>query len=210
MAPLKVIVFDLYNTLLCISKKNSPYKDILRISPKPAATWEYIVTRYFTETEYLLKNLHMKGLIDTNIDQEVFQEKIKSELGSVELYPEVSGILEEIKKQGYKLGVISNLTTPYISPFFRHDLDKLVDYIVFSCELGYTKPSPEIYRQLLKQAICDFKELSFENMLMVGNSYPNDVRAPKELGMKAILLNRLGTKQKGEEICSLSELFNYM
>lgn len=212
MVPLKIIVFDLYDTLLYRSKKSSPYIDILRSShkDKKAATWEHILTRYFSNTEHLFNNLERKGLIFEGIDQIRFQEKLEAELQEIRIYPDVLDSLIELKKQGYKLGVISNLATPYIAPFINFGMDTLIDYIVFSCEIGFSKPSPEIYNQLLKKAIRDFKQISFKEMLMIGNNYVQDVQIPREMGMQALFLDRLGLNKKGVTIRSLHELFVYI
>ncbi len=212
MVPLKIIIFDLYDTLLYRSKKLSPYTAILRSSHKNkrAATWEYILTHYFSNTEQLFNNLERKGLIVEGVDRECFQVKLETELQEIRIYPDVLASLTELRKQGYKLGVISNLATPYIAPFINFGMDALIDYIVFSCEIGFSKPSPEIYNQLFKKAICDYKTISFNEMLMIGNNYNHDVLIPKKIGMQTLLLDRLGSNQKKGEISSLIELFRYL
>lgn len=212
MAPLKVIIFDLYDTLLYRSKRLSPYRDIIRFSHKDKrlATWDYILTHYFSDTKHLFNNLERKGLILEGVDQEHFQEKLKADLEEIKIYPEVFVSLKELKKQGYKLGVISNLSSPYILPFIDLRMDTIIDYIIFSCETGFSKPSPEIYKELFKKAMCDFKTLSFKEMLMIGNNYFQDVRVPRQMGMQALLLDRFGSQQKGVKISSLSELFVYI
>ncbi len=212
MAPLKVIIFDLYDTLLYRSKKLSPYTAILRSSHKNkrAATWEHILTHYFPNSGHLFNSLERKGLIFEGLNKKLFQEKLDVELEKIKIYPDVLDSLKELKKQGYKLGVISNLATPYIKPFFTNELDRLIDYIIFSCEIGFTKPSPVIYDQLLKKAICDYKTISFSEMLMIGNNFNHDVWVPKQIGMQALLLDRSGSMQKGVKISSLSELCIYL
>lgn len=210
MAHLKIIIFDVYSTLLCILKKCSPYKEILKVSPKPAATREYIVTRYFHDSFKLCSSLEKIGLVNTKIDLDIFTAKLQTELQSITMYDGVKEVLLRLKQQGYRLGAISNVATPYISAFYQHNFDNIIDYSIFSCEVGFAKPSPEIYEQLWKLAIRDFRQIGFEEMLMIGNNYIQDVSVPRKMGMQALFLDRFGLNKKCEEIHSLSEIFAYL
>lgn len=206
MAPLKVIIFDVYNTLLYISKKSFPYREIVRASRKPRAVMEYILTHEFFPIERLNKKLENKGLIDQNFDVDLFISKIQEEVASVEKYSEVSQTINTLKQKGYKLAVISNVSSPYILPFNRYNLHNDIDYKVFSCEIGCTKPSYEIYDQVRKLALRHYNKIDFSEMLMIGDNYINDVEMPINLGMQALHLQRSG---KGD-VNSLDSVIKYL
>jgi len=56
---------------------------------------------------------------------------------------------------------------------------------VASCEHGYNKPHPSIFRTALR-----LLAVSPEEALMVGDSYTHDIEGAKAVGMKAVLLRR--------------------
>lgn len=206
MAHLKVIIFDVYNTLLYISKKSSPYREIVEASLKPRAAMEYILTHEFLAIERLCNNLENKGLLGQNFAIDSFISKIQKEISSVKKYPEVSKVINTLKQKGYKLGVISNLSCPYTLPFNNYNFNNDFDYKVFSCEIGCTKPSYEIYDQVRKLALRHFNTIDFPEMMMIGNNYINDVETPRNLGMQVMHLQRNG---KGD-ISSLDEVIQYL
>jgi HAD superfamily hydrolase (TIGR01549 family) len=54
---------------------------------------------------------------------------------------------------------------------------------VFSDEIGYSKPAPEVFRRAAELADCPLSE-----MLHIGDREHNDVAGPKSLGARAVLL----------------------
>ncbi|WP_116064658.1 HAD family hydrolase [Cohnella phaseoli] len=59
------------------------------------------------------------------------------------------------------------------------------EYVFISEVIGYEKPSPEIYHYVLSMT-----SLPPEQVLVVGDSWTNDVAAPIQEGLKAIWLNK--------------------
>jgi len=64
-------------------------------------------------------------------------------------------LLESLRAQGYRLGVISNTVGEpgaFLRPIIASmELDRFVETFVFSDELPWTKPAPEIFRVALSQ-----------------------------------------------------------
>jgi len=114
---------------------------------------------------------------------EVFQAFGTADLW--EVYPEVPGVLRELKAQGYELGVISNFDTRFYKIFRGLELDHYFDSITISSLAGATKPSPKIFQYALDQHAVDP-----EDAVHVGDSQKEDVDGARQAKLRAILVDR--------------------
>ncbi len=101
------------------------------------------------------------------------------------LYEDALPVLEELRRHGLKLGLISNGSRD-LDEFVRHHALE-VDCAVGSRDFGRTKPHPEIFRRAL--ALLDVEA---EETAMVGDSWEDDIEGARALGMRAFLLDRDG------------------
>jgi len=87
----------------------------------------------------------------------------------------------KLKKQGYKIAILSNQW--YISKKAKvpEKLSKRFDFVVISCDVGCRKPFPEIYNILLKKLKTDP-----ETCLFIDDT-PENLSPAKKLGMNTIL-----------------------
>ena len=117
-----------------------------------------------------------------------------------ELYDDVVPALRELRRDGLKLGLISN-TSRDLGAFVRHfEVD--VDAWIASGSYGKVKPSPLIFRAALELVGCEA-----ESAVMVGDSPSDDIAGARAVGMDAILLDRSGRfPDERDRISSLLEL----
>ncbi|MBD0290367.1 MAG: HAD family hydrolase [Thermoleophilia bacterium] len=102
-----------------------------------------------------------------------------------ELYDDVPPVLEELRRHGLRIGLVSN-TSRDLDAFIRHfALD--VDAWISSGTHGKVKPSPTIFR-----AVLEMLGVPAERAAMVGDSPDDDVDGARALGMRAYLLDREG------------------
>lgn len=102
-------------------------------------------------------------------------------------YPEVLATLDELRKSGYHLGIISNashslpdtLRTAGLMPFF--------DTITYSFDVGAEKPDVRIFRRAIASA-----NAVEERSVHVGDSFEADYVGARRAGLHAILLQRDG------------------
>ena len=122
------------------------------------------------------------------------------EAAQFELYDDVLPVLDELRRSGLRLGLISN-TSRDLGAFVRHfALD--VDAWLASGSYGKVKPSPLIFRAALELVGCEP-----EAALMVGDSPRDDIAGARTVGMRALLLDRAGVFPDAlERIESLTEL----
>jgi len=113
---------------------------------------------------------------------------------SRELFPESRTILEQLKASGYHLGLISNNNDFLLKVLAYHGLDKLLDSVTYSQEVGAEKPAPQIFSKALERAHCAASEA-----VHVGDSLIADVEGAQRSGMQAIWLNR--TDEPGATNC---------
>lgn len=92
-------------------------------------------------------------------------------------------VLKRLKETGYVTGVISN-TRLLIPRIFlqKKGLDKYLDAIVLSREVGYLKPHPKIFEAALRST-----NVKPEESMYVGDVLEIDVYGSKRLGMIGVL-----------------------
>ena len=118
----------------------------------------------------------------------VLTEKFKGFMPMVETwvdYPETKDILQELRKRGFTLGVISNATELVNRVLDNLDLTKNFDFVIVSDEVGVNKPSAEIFKMAAVKA-----RTSPNRMLYIGDRVSTDVKGAVDAGMNAILVDR--------------------
>jgi putative hydrolase of the HAD superfamily len=109
-----------------------------------------------------------------------------------ELYDDVLPALGALRAGGLKLGLISN-THRSLEAFQSHfELDGLISVAVSSCEHGYNKPHPSIFRTALR-----LMAVPPDEAVMVGDSFLHDIEGARAVGMRGILLQRGGMSPDG-------------
>jgi putative hydrolase of the HAD superfamily len=98
--------------------------------------------------------------------------------------PDVIPTLRQLRAWGLKLGLVSNTAWPAAA--HDPDLDKFgikeyLDCRIYSCELGWEKPAPQIF-----QAALDCMGLPPEEIAFVGDFLRYDVKGAQAMGMKGI------------------------
>jgi putative hydrolase of the HAD superfamily len=100
-----------------------------------------------------------------------------------ELFADVLPVLEELRRAGLRIAVVSNGIRDLNAFVAHHRLD--VDAIVDSRSHGRVKPHPTIF-----QAALAALAVAPEDAVMVGDSLDEDVEGARALGMRAILIDR--------------------
>ena len=94
-------------------------------------------------------------------------------------------ILGYLKKQGLKIGIVSNTIFPerfHLSELKRFRLYPYLDFHVFSSTVSVRKPHPRIFQQALDNLMVDASQAVF-----VGDRLVEDVGGAQQAGMKGIL-----------------------
>jgi putative hydrolase of the HAD superfamily len=115
-----------------------------------------------------------------------FGEAMRSRLPI--LYPNIEATLTRLRVQGYRIGLVSNTGRTW-GRYLRPIQDELgigrqFDVRVFSDEVGWRKPRPEIFQRAL-----DGLELGPEAVVHIGDDVSADIAGAKAIGMRAIWFN---------------------
>jgi putative hydrolase of the HAD superfamily len=102
-----------------------------------------------------------------------------------ELYEDTVPVLGELRRAGVKIGLLTNSSRDVHAFALHHGLD--VDAAVGSLDHGKTKPHASIFR-----AVLDLLEVEPRDAVMVGDTVADDIDGARAIGMRAILVDRLG------------------
>lgn len=122
-------------------------------------------------------------------EYEMILEKLREGASSrvLEAYPEVPGVLADLRARGLRLGICSNWDWDLTQAVDEAGLADLVDVQVSSAWAGARKPHPRIFEHTLTKlgvepAAC----------LFVGDTWGPDVAGPRAMGMTPLYLSRDG------------------
>jgi HAD superfamily hydrolase (TIGR01662 family) len=233
VAPIKAVLFDMFDTLMLIEKDHAFY------SPSLHGSWEFLaangVSAEFEEFEkaYVSVRDAIFAKADPELLEPHFNLRIAGALKRLGYYCDVSSPLvvgatdafcerfmtfvridehaEAVLRKlhgKYKLGIVSNYAIPECVTRLleRQNLTELFDIVIVSGAVNRRKPHPEIYQKALQHM-----GIKPEETVFVGDTVDADVQGAKAVGMKTIYLER--RKQEDAEkavpdwtIKSLSDL----
>lgn len=120
-------------------------------------------------------------------------------------FKETIDLLEKLKKEGYKIALISNtdcFTTDEVLD--KYDLRKYFDEIILSYKVNMLKTNPKMYEMILKKLKVDKSDA-----LVVGDSIETDMNGAKDAGINAVLVDRRGRREFNPKIKDLDELESF-
>lgn len=181
--------YKIYDRVLRAHGIVRPLKDIAEAHDRAAGYLDFdmeveLGTRFWTEFNMLF--LSALGINENAID---LARKIDSEWwehADVELFPDVLPVLEDLKKHGYFLGVVSNAFENDI----KHIMRKVNLVGFFDIEVGMDtfhsrKPDEHIFLRTLERI-----DVPPDAVLFVGDSVELDYDGARKVGMKAVLIDR--------------------
>jgi 2-haloacid dehalogenase len=101
-------------------------------------------------------------------------------------FPEVRSSLDEARRRGWKLGVLSNTDDDYIAAS-QVQIGVLFDEVVVAQEIGSYKPSHKHWEEFFART-----RAPREGHVHVAASLFHDVKPCNELGLRSVWVNRLG------------------
>ena len=194
MMKTKAVVFDAYGTLFDVNSAAKRCKD------KIGAKWETFANFWrTTQLEYTWLRSLMKrhknfwDITEDSLDKsmKVFNnnKNMKNELLSLykilSPYPEVKGVLEDLKKKNFKLAILSNGTLDLLNELVESNkLNNLFDDLFSIEEVKIYKPDPRVYEIPIKKYKIKSDEITF----LSANTW--DVSGGGNFGYNSIWVNR--------------------
>lgn len=186
---IKLIIFDLWQTLIYRDVKvraslemyqkshvKISYSRFVKLFESSLQTkkWKSKYAAY----ENFCKNLKLP-LTKENVN--LFMNIRDKAEKNTKTYPHSIKTLKSLKKQGYKIGLISNSSVFAIPSIKKSNLLKYIDYPLFSYYVKVIKPNLKFFKKMLKISKCKPEE-----SIMIGDKLEDDVIPPRKIGMNSI------------------------
>ena len=214
----KAVVFDAYGTLFDVNSAAKRCKD------KIGTKWETFANFWrTTQLEYTWLRSLMKrhknfwDITEDSLDKSMkvfnINKNMKNELLSLykilSPYPEVKGVLEDLKKKNFKLAILSNGTLDLLNELVESNkLNNLFDDLFSIEEVKIYKPDPRVYEIPIKKYKIKSDEITF----LSANTW--DVSGGGNFGYNSIWVNRHNSVfdildfQPKNEISNLTQLLD--
>ncbi|WP_249683538.1 HAD family hydrolase [Pseudomonas syringae] len=188
------VVLDAFGTVVRIKRRLNPYRELIREGRRQGCDLTSDGTHFMMTTNLSLVEMASQlGIYLSPAKRQELTRALELELASIEPFPDALEAMSRLQGAGVKLGICSNLTSPY-GPVIKALFPNLDGY-AFSYEVGAIKPNPIIY-----QAICNQIGIEpghhFSNgmarALMIGDSKKCDQDGPRLIGMMGLHLDRKG------------------
>jgi FMN phosphatase YigB (HAD superfamily) len=183
---IKNVFFDIGSTLVT-GPDLSPHKEIAQIVNHPSLTSEAVARIIMMEDFYDPEDLCQRLMSLCEEFSSSFKEKItdlwyRQHNDAVEI-DGATPTVKYLKLRGYKIGIISNIWSPYFKSFQKAcpHIASLCDSYSLSCWEGMKKPDHIFF----KRALSSLNALPQESVI-VGDKYNNDIKPAIELGMHTV------------------------
>ena len=214
----KAVVFDAYGTLFDVNSAAEKCKD------KIGANWETFANFWrTTQLEYTWLRSLMKrhknfwDVTEDSLDKSMkvfnINKNMKNDLLNLykilSPYPEVRGVLQDLKKKNLKLAILSNGTPDLLIELIQSNkLNNIFDDLFSIEEVKIYKPDPRVYELPTKKYKIKSSEITF----LSANTW--DVSGSGNFGYNSIWVNRYNSVfdildfQPKNEISNLTQLLD--
>ena len=133
-----------------------------------------------------------------NLLEEVAELEHDALANSVRIEPQTLEVLAKLKDEGFKLGLVSNVSQ--LPRLLHRDVENFglkpfLDGIAFSSEIGVRKPRPHIFHHALEQVAADPGHAIF-----VGDRLVDDIAGAHAVGMRAVLTQQYRKEEPDDGI----------
>lgn len=218
LTPVKAIILDVFDTVLLRRQLSfdNPYTQILsdlNVShPKTVAAQDYNLL--------LTQNISFADFIDRHADTTISVEQRAAFLHNAQQIfaqeksaytprPEWKKFLDEAYSRDFKICLGSNLSQPY-TEIVEEKLGD-IPHKIYSCDIGIRKPNAAFFH-----ACCDIMNVEPHETIMIGNSFPSDVKGAQNAKLAHgywIPLKKdakANTETNAVQLTSLMDVFAYL
>ncbi len=192
----KAVIFDLFGTLVGLPTYESYYTSLAEMARAVGADPEE-----FSGLWHQGFNSRMTGAIpnpEKNVSlvcqelgleprvehvKEAVRIRLDFTRGCLSLRPDAVSTLAELKRRGYKLGLITNCSTELPNMWEETPFAPYMETVVFSSVEGLKKPDSKIYH-----LACERLDVQPEDCVFVGDGGSNELAGARAVGMTPILI----------------------
>ncbi len=201
---LKAVVFDLDDTLYGEKEYvRSGYAAIAKLLPQVERAEEKLWAAFEQGLSAIDEVLKNEGIWSEELKQRCLHT-YRHHAPTIHLYAGGDAMLEELREQGYQLGIITDGRPEGQWAKLRAlGLEERVEHIIVTDELGgieFRKPNAAAFMRMKEWLGVEFSEMCY-----VGDNTRKDFVAPAQLGMRCIhfcnpegLYFKANTQEKGD------------
>lgn len=132
---------------------------------------------------------------------------VEEEVRTAELFPETVGVLERLRTEGKKIGILVDSIPLHKRVIRRLGLSPLIDAALYTCDTNYQKPQEQLFR-----IICGLLKTRPKECFYCGNDLERGVWSAQRSGLDGILIDRSGaySNMNVKHIKSLDRIFPYL
>ena len=218
MMKTKAVVFDAYGTLFDVNSAAEKCKDKIGVKWETFANfWRTTQLEYTWLRSLMKRHKNFWDVTEDSLEKSMkvfnIDKNMKNELLSLykilSPYPEVKGVLEDLKKKNFKLAILSNGTHDLLNELVESNkLNNLFDDLFSIEEVKIYKPDPRVYELPIKKYKIKSEEITF----LSANTW--DVSGGGNFGYNSIWVNRHNSIfdmldfQPKNEISNLTQLLD--
>ncbi len=163
--------YQIDNFLKETAKEMKPVVEKARLND--SQKWELFIKKFFRKIKF--KNFEKVTKIKERLKKGTSFRKFK----------DVDKTFDFLKKNGIKIGIISNAPKELKEILKRTGILQKVDFLFISEEVGFEKPHKNIFEYALKKA-----KVFRDECLFVGDNYIADIKGAKRVGILPFWINR--------------------
>jgi len=192
----QAVFFDLYETLI------SEYKDGVRRASRAGRNYQELLgisnetfkrewglrqaprmTGQFPDYPSVVQDIAACCGVECSEEslERLYTERIEEKAAPfADISPDITGMLDGLKKRGIRLGLISNCTEEEVRAWDASVLPPYFDVVLFSYKAGCAKPDARIY-----ELACSRMGVRPEQALFVGDGGSNELDGARAAGLTA-------------------------
>lgn len=120
------------------------------------------------------------------------EHELAESLPAWEAFPEVRAVLDEVRRRGWRLAILSN-TDPDLVAASQVQIGVPFDEVVVASEIGSYKPAHKHWQEFFARTGAPR-----EGHVHVAQSYVHDVVPAHDLGLRCVWINRAGEAVSGD------------
>ena len=216
-ASVRACVFDAYGTLFDFASAARRCRDVLGDSfdklttlwreKQLQYTWLRAAQRRHADFWQVTGDALDFSLETLMLDQQGLRDRLMELYLTLDTFPEVQSVLEQLKAAGLKTAILSNGTPAMLNSAVRNArIDSLLEAVLSVEEVGAYKPDPRVYQLAVDQLGIPASQISFQS----SNAW--DAYAASSFGMKVVWCNRYRQRKErlpgnpDQEIETLADL----
>ena len=212
----EAVFFDLFHTLFGFDRSQVGVLHTSTLLGIPQDKWNHIV---FDASEDRLRGIDrdkysiirkLAHQYDSSIPEETIRHA--ADIREQRFYEGLTRfrspkfeVLSQLRQQGKKIGLISNADSIEVSGWFVSEFPRYFDSVIFSYEVGYMKPEPEIYRCAL-----DSLNVRTEDAIFVGDGGNDELRGAREIGFTTVMTTEYSSALWPEKIDARRQYSDYV